>query len=308
MPDELPFLRKRKYPTVLRFHKSNRYNKPVRFFQGEIMLYCPDWTVDLFNMSDDEVLKMYEDKKKSIDLVKKQVMEHLEDVEEARHYVNEANKKIDLQEIAGQLDPENEQINADLEGEDEVHPDFQHLDPGEENEPREVTIYRRIEVPSKELLYSTTRGLDPFQRMVVDTGVKYARDLMKAEKPENRRPRPPHLMVHGGAGAGKTTVIRTLVQHVELILRKPGDQTGLPYVIKTAPTGAAASLIEGMTLHKAFNFDFRGKFHSLSDKMRDKKRSELKNLKIVIIDEVSMVKAEMLYQLDLRLQEIKERP
>ena len=32
-----------------------------------------------------------------------------------------------------------------------------------------------------------------------------------------------------------------------------------------------------------------------------------KNLKLIIIDEVSMVKADMLYQLDLKLQELKER-
>ena len=32
-----------------------------------------------------------------------------------------------------------------------------------------------------------------------------------------------------------------------------------------------------------------------------------RNLTIIIIDEVSMVKADMLYQLDLELQEIKER-
>ena len=33
----------------------------------------------------------------------------------------------------------------------------------------------------------------------------------------------------------------------------------------------------------------------------------MKNLKMVIIDEVSMVKADILYQLDLRLQEITEK-
>ena len=33
----------------------------------------------------------------------------------------------------------------------------------------------------------------------------------------------------------------------------------------------------------------------------------MKNLKIVIIDEVSMVKVDLLYQLDLRLHEIKEK-
>ena len=33
----------------------------------------------------------------------------------------------------------------------------------------------------------------------------------------------------------------------------------------------------------------------------------MKNLQVVIIDEISMVKVDMLYQLDLRLQEIKEK-
>jgi hypothetical protein len=144
--------------------------------------------------------------------------------------------------------------------------------------------------------------------MVVDIGIKYAKDIRKSENPINRRPAPPHLMVHGGAGAGKTTVIKTLVQHMELILRRPGDETGLPYVILCAPTGAAASLIGGMTLHSAFNFDFSGKFQSLRDQIRDKKRAELRKLKVLVIDEVSMVKADLLYQTDLRLQEVKERP
>ena len=37
------------------------------------------------------------------------------------------------------------------------------------------------------------------------------------------------------------------------------------------------------------------------------KRSSLKYVKLIIIDEISMVKSDMLYQLDLRLQEITEK-
>jgi ATP-dependent DNA helicase PIF1 len=77
--------------------------------------------------------------------------------------------------------------------------------------------------------------------------------------------------------------------------------------VKTAFTGAAASNIEGQTLHSSFGFNFDNKHYSLSDKTRDEKRTLFKNLKIVIIDEVSMVKSDMLYQLDLKLQELKER-
>ena len=62
-----------------------------------------------------------------------------------------------------------------------------------------------------------------------------------------------------------------------------------------------------MTLHSAFGFSFENKHYTLSDKTRDARRNILKNLKMVIIDEVSMVKADMLYQLDLRLQEIMQK-
>ena len=72
-------------------------------------------------------------------------------------------------------------------------------------------------------------------------------------------------------------------------------------------TGCAASNIQGQTLNAAFGFSFDNQYRSMSDKVRDKRRAELQNLKLVIVDEVSMVKADMLYMLDLRLQEITQK-
>ena len=142
---------------------------------------------------------------------------------------------------------------------------------------------------------------------MIDIGVKYAKDILKSQREGNPIPVPPHVMVHGGAGAGKSHAITSLAEWIQFILQKSGDDIDCPYVIKTAFTGAAASLIEGMTLHSAFGFDFGNKHYSLSDKIRDARKNILKNLKMIIIDEISMVKSDMLYQLDLRLQEIKER-
>ena len=152
-----------------------------------------------------------------------------------------------------------------------------------------------------------TRQLDKFQRNVIDIGVKFAKDIIKSKRENNPIPRPPYVMVHGGAGAGKSHAIESLAEWIQIILQKSGDNIETPYVIKTAFTGTAASLIEGMTLHSAFGFEFGNKHYSLSDKTRDARKNILKNLKVIIIDEISMVKADMLYQLDLRLQEIKEK-
>ena len=151
-----------------------------------------------------------------------------------------------------------------------------------------------------------TRSLDNYQKEVINIGIKYAKDIVKARKEGNPKPDPPLLMVHGGAGSGKSTVINVLAQWMQKILSKEGDNIECPCVIKTSFTGTAASNIEGQTLHASFGFSFDNTYYSLNDKSRDQKKAALQNLKIVIIDEVSMVKADMLYQLDLRLQEITE--
>ena len=45
----------------------------------------------------------------------------------------------------------------------------------------------------------------------------------------------------------------------------------------------------------------------MSDKERDEKRTHLKNLWVVIIDEISMVKSDLLFQLDMRLREVSQK-
>jgi ATP-dependent DNA helicase PIF1 len=61
-----------------------------------------------------------------------------------------------------------------------------------------------------------------------------------------------------------------------------------------------------MTLHTGVGLDFSNKHNSLSDKKRELKRVQYKNLKFLIVDECSMMKSDQLYQLDLRLRELKQ--
>ena len=88
---------------------------------------------------------------------------------------------------------------------------------------------------------------------------------------------------------------------MEKILRTPGDDPNNPYILKVAFTGNAAFIIQGQTLHSAFNFTYGNHILSLSDKIRDDRRTSLRNLRAVIVDEMSLVKSDMLYQLHFRL-------
>ena len=106
--------------------------------------------------------------------------------------------------------------------------------------------------------------------------------------------------------AGKSTVIDLVAKWTTSILQKSGDSLDRPYVLLTAFTGTAASNIGGNTLTSAFNFGYGNKFTCISDRDRDQKRLEFKDLVVVIIDEISFVKADMLYMLSLKLQELKD--
>lgn len=70
-------------------------------------------------------------------------------------------------------------------------------------------------------------------------------------------------------------------------------------VLLTAPTGVAAFNIQGMTLHSALlpNFPI-----SLSHR---KDSTNLSDLQLLIIDEISVVGSNMLLQIHKRLQQLK---
>ena len=106
---------------------------------------------------------------------------------------------------------------------------------------------------------------------------------------------------------GKSTVIKIVAQMVQKIVQQEGDNPDQPAVIKSAFTGCAANNIEAYTLHSAFGFNFGNNYLSMSDQTRDLKRTSMKNLVMVIIDEISMITSDQLIKLDMRLQEIKEK-
>ncbi|XP_063436424.1 uncharacterized protein LOC134717858 [Mytilus trossulus] len=129
-------------------------------------------------------------------------------------------------------------------------------------------------------------------------------------KANGKNPPPFHVFVTGGAGTGKSHLIKCLYYETTRILARcspsPDDLT----VLLTAPTGTAAFNINGLTIHHALSI-----FKTLTvdkamlgeDKLNTL-RSKLENLQILIIDEVSMVNKRLLFFIHERLRQIKKRP
>ena len=109
----------------------------------------------------------------------------------------------------------------------------------------------------------------------------------------------------------------------EKILRSEGDKPHHPRVLLLAQTGKAASIIGkcllcniinfyslniiflgGTTIHGAFDFKFGIEVSTSGDKKLAQLRENLSEVKLIIIDEMSLVSADQLYKIDAKLREI----
>lgn len=96
------------------------------------------------------------------------------------------------------------------------------------------------------------------------------------------------LFITGKAGTGKSTLLQLFIQ------------TTKKNTVVLAPTGIAALNVNGQTIHSFFGFAPR-----LMQKHEIKKRFQsklYKNIELIIIDEISMVRAEVLDNIDYFLR------
>ncbi|KAK3928382.1 ATP-dependent DNA helicase [Frankliniella fusca] len=110
----------------------------------------------------------------------------------------------------------------------------------------------------------------------------------------------------GGAGVGKSLVIKTLYQTLYRIFNSQEDTNpDIPKVLLCAPTGKAAFNIKGQTLHHAFHLPLNQKqLTPLSPNVSQSLATALGYLKLLIIDEISMVGQHILQMVHERLQHI----
>ena len=98
------------------------------------------------------------------------------------------------------------------------------------------------------------------------------------------------VFITGKAGAGKSTLLLYFCQH-----------TKKNYAV-LAPTGVAALNVDGQTIHRFFNFKMNVTPDQIAmGKVKPKDSSIYKNLDTIVIDEVSMVRADLLDCINLFL-------
>ncbi|CAF1564037.1 unnamed protein product, partial [Rotaria sp. Silwood1] len=114
--------------------------------------------------------------------------------------------------------------------------------------------------------------------------------------------------INGGAGVGKSTLIKAVYQSILRFYNSlPGSNPETIHTAICAPTGKAAALIDGMTLHSFLSLPVnqcKHKLVKLDSNISNRIGVKLKDLQLLIIDEISMVGFTMFQHVDARLQQI----
>lgn len=115
---------------------------------------------------------------------------------------------------------------------------------------------------------------------------KYALDVLERTNKS--------LFITGRAGTGKSTLLNLF------------RQTTRKKIVVCAPTGIAALNVKGQTIHSLFGFPPR--FILAKDIKKSSRRKWFRKMDVLVIDEISMVRADLLDAIDRSLQINREIP
>ncbi|XP_078312811.1 uncharacterized protein LOC144619258 [Crassostrea virginica] len=315
--DQSGLMKKSGSPAVLRYHKKSVQKFPEEYYYSQLLLYIP-W------LNEETLLNVpsYEEQfilhKECIDKNRSELEHHTEVIEAAvqdfeangppLHAFDQMSSTVDQER--SELLMEDVQLDIDSAV---LHPLPEH----EENNnsridhvPGSSTISYSIEMrpgvlPDKDF-HDLVLTLNEKQRDVFQHLLKWCSDISISRK-TGKTPEQICLFVSGGAGTGKSHLISALYQMAIRTLHVQGDNPDDIRISLVAPTGTAAHNISGTTIHSAFLLPL-GQTKSilrLSDDKRNGLRSKAGKLDLLIIDEISMVSSDLLYQIHNRLTEIK---
>ena len=144
-------------------------------------------------------------------------------------------------------------------------------------------------------------ALDPTQRAFADLVLTWAKAVLAGGPRAARRQPELCAVLLGTAGTGKTTTLQAVLERLR--------QTGFGKILVSAYTGVASSNVGGgaRTLHDLFQLskvnETSGSLMPLNGEDLKKLDADLQGLRLLVIDEISMVSRPMLADVDARLKE-----
>ena len=220
--------------------------------------------------------------------------------------------------IVHSYDSINDQENSDLKDDTPIFSDPNesfneqqpsHLDPTQSNQHSSgiITYHNQLSGISDDELWQSVRSLNPEQRCAYDMVLSWCRQLIKnMNRLKPVEVKPIYLFLTGGLGAGKSHLIKTIYHTAVKTFRHPPCNPELATALLLAPTGVAAINIDGTTVNTGLIIpkETGDCLLGMSDQKKTQYRISLKDLKLIIIAEISMIGNITLLHIHQGLKEI----
>ena len=294
---DISFMRLRRKAKIIRFRRYSIIQDEVNFYREQLMLFVP-WRTDSSDTDNIDFKSMYATQNRELFESRDQ-----SSIDEAINILEDLDPDvlnfdgIAIEEI---MNNEGAVVIEDT--------DFQVNNPGNDNpwtvdpnsDPGTKSVGGFFNIPNlntEEVFLEMCRSLNKIQRTVFLHTLHCFKTMKQL---------PMYLYIGGGAGVGKSTVIRVLYEGLVRFMNSlPGAIPNAIKVLLAYPTGKAAFNIRGMTLHSAFALpvtEFNGEMPNLSSDVCNTLRSKLSCLQVIIIDEISMFGSKIMSQVNNRLK------
>ncbi|WAR02670.1 PIF1-like protein, partial [Mya arenaria] len=244
----------RKTPAIIRSHQWSVKKQPEQYYHSQPLLYFP-WRKETDDLCRESFQNSYMENLEVIEENRAMYQQHADEVDMA---VENLDQTGDPEEAWNVLAPQTQQDRADREeeGQQAIDSVMNAFEPG----PRR-TVDADIGVPQFEVeftvenmttseYYSLIASLNKLQSELHQFVVDWCSKMLLSHRVP--APEPFYIFLTGGAGVGKSHVVRAIVQTATRLLMRSGQEDET-HVLVCAPTGAAAYNVSGYTLHSAFH-------------------------------------------------------
>ena len=296
---------KRKVPRIIRYVKYNKKRDPENYFREQLMLFVP-WRNEQKDLigSFGTYEAHYNSVQTSLVSKRNEYEHHAEELEIARQMME--NEERDYDQIAPNAEQENRETEEEGPAESEK---FVCFNPSRVVEQRHYDIGIELQstcsVPPVE-----TNGIllpdDEYLQLLRSLNLRQREFFNHIVHWIKSKDEPVYAFLTGGAGVGKSVVIRALYQSLYRMWNlKDGENPDDKRILLCAYMGFAAFNISGQTISSAFHRKIfqKGTNHLSADELNTF-RMKYRHLKLVIIDEISMVGNMTLNFINIRLQQL----
>ncbi|XP_052788850.1 uncharacterized protein LOC128223618 [Mya arenaria] len=302
---------KRKKAAVIRYMKVNKNKNSEDYYHNMLRLYLPHRTKDFKPINCETYEQMFHQLSDTVLPLISQFEKLSQDLDEAWRSLQEHGYPDDAwADLAPNQEPSRRELDEELRNAMELftgnaqeipHEDIPDFYP---NQTTTAMIHHSDSqhTPSCSRMEQTNRLRNMnYQQAQIFHFIKTWAHI----KERGDSVKPFYIFLTGGAGTGKSFTIKTIYHELNRILTRASGNPDLPVALLVSYTGTAAFNINGQTIHSAFSIN-RGMSKVLPEDSANTLRSNLQDLQVLIIDEVSMVPIDLLNLIHCRLQQVKQ--